>query len=51
MPIPWQPAAKLQQSGGSPAKLAIIADEMMRVTLAIVGQTLFSKDVERDASI
>ena len=27
-----------------------IADEMMRVTLAIVGQTLFSKDVEGDAT-
>jgi cytochrome P450 len=27
-----------------------IADEMMRVTLAIVGRTLFSKDVEHEAS-
>ena len=27
-----------------------MADEMMRVTLAIVGQTLFSKDVEHEAS-
>ncbi len=26
-----------------------VADEMMRVTLAIVGQTLFSRDVESDA--
>jgi cytochrome P450 len=27
-----------------------IADEMMRITLAIVGQTLFSRDVESEAS-
>jgi cytochrome P450 len=33
-----------------PGETRDLAEEMMRVTLAIVGRTLFSKDVERDAS-
>lgn len=33
-----------------PGETRDMADEMMRVTLAIVGQTLFSKDVEHEAS-
>jgi cytochrome P450 len=33
-----------------PGETRDMADEMMRVTLAIVGQTLFSKDVEEEAS-
>ena len=33
-----------------PGETRDLAEEMMRITLAIVGRTLFSKDVERDAS-
>jgi cytochrome P450 len=33
-----------------PGETRDMADEMMRVTLSIVGLTLFSKDVERDAT-
>ena len=42
-------AARAISDGWRPGETRDMAEEMMRITLAIVGRTLFSKDVEKDA--
>jgi cytochrome P450 len=42
--------AKIASERWKPGETRDVAEEMMRITLAIVGRTLFSKDVEHDAS-
>ena len=40
---------RARATAGRPGKTLDIADEMMRLTLAVVGKTLFSADVESEA--
>ena len=42
--------AKAASERWKPGETRDLAEEMMRITLAIVGRTLFSKDVESEAS-
>jgi cytochrome P450 len=41
---------EIAQSRWSPGEIRDIADEMMRLTLAIVGRTLFATEIDRDAA-